>query len=161
MPPAHLAALLSTLHLLALAIGLPSIFLRARALAGLKSPDDEKQLARVFAADNVWGLAAILWFATGFARLLGPVEKGTAFYTHSGAFWLKMALFAALFTLELYPMITLIRWRLRQRKKRPLDLSSIGLLTWFSRIEVVLTTSMPFAASAMARGIGFGWSPFD
>ena len=44
-----LAAILSALHLLALAIGLPAIGMRAAALRG---PLDPAGLKRVFAADN-------------------------------------------------------------------------------------------------------------
>ena len=50
------AAILSTLHMLALAIGLPAIYLRTRALKG---PLDAEGLKRVFAADSWWGVAAI------------------------------------------------------------------------------------------------------
>jgi putative membrane protein len=60
-----IAALISSLHLLALAIGLPAVFLRGRALKG---PLDADGLRRLLAADNVWGIAAVLWIATGLLR---------------------------------------------------------------------------------------------
>ena len=52
------SAIVSALHLFALALGLPSVFLRGRAL---KRPLDREGFARLFAADNVWGIAALLW----------------------------------------------------------------------------------------------------
>lgn len=152
------AALLSSLHIFALAIGLPGIFLRARALTALQN--DAAALPRVFAADNAWGIAAILWLVTGLVRAFGPFEKTSAYYLHSGAFWLKMALFVAMMLLEILPMVTLIRWRIRTAKKESVDLSSAGRLALISRVELALLVAMPFVAAAMARGVGFGWSPF-
>src|SRR5919199_4942063 len=68
-----LSAVFSALHLLALAIGLPGVFLRGRALKG---PLDETGLRRLFAADTVWGVAAGLWIVTGLLRAFGGLEKG-------------------------------------------------------------------------------------
>ena len=67
-----IAALISSLHLLALAIGLPAVFLRGRALKG---PLDADGLRRLLAADNVWGIAAVLWIATGLLRAFGGSRK--------------------------------------------------------------------------------------
>jgi putative membrane protein len=103
-----IAALISSLHLLALAIGLPAVFLRGRALKG---PLDADGLRRLLAADNVWGIAAVLWIATGLLRAFGGLEKGTEFYLRSPLFWTKMALFGIVFLLEIRPMVTFIRWR--------------------------------------------------
>jgi putative membrane protein len=60
-----LSAIVSALHVLALALGLPSVFLRGRALEG---PLDRAGLQRLFAADTVWGVAAALWLVTGLLR---------------------------------------------------------------------------------------------
>ena len=49
------AAIVSALHLLALAIGLPAVFLRGRALRGRL---DREGFRRLFAADSMWGVAA-------------------------------------------------------------------------------------------------------
>jgi hypothetical protein len=58
MDTIHFAAIASSLHLIALGIGLPSIFLRSRALAG---PLDQAGISRVLTADSIWGVAALLW----------------------------------------------------------------------------------------------------
>lgn len=149
------AALLSTFHLLALAIGLPSVVLRGRALKRLQTSPAET--GAVLAADNVWGLAALLWIGTGLARVFGGFEKGSTFYLNSGAFWLKMALLAGVFLLELWPMATFIRWRIREAKGLPIDTSSSVALWRVNALEVGLTLAMPFVASLMARGLGFTW----
>src|SRR5258705_7255130 len=102
------SAIVSALHVLALALGLPSVYLRGRALKG---PLDRDGLRRLLAADTVWGIAAGLWIATGLLRAFGGLEKGSQFYLQSPLFWTKMALFVAVIVLEIRPMITFIRWR--------------------------------------------------
>src|ERR671933_1770771 len=96
-----LSAVFSALHLLALAIGLPGVFLRGRALKG---PLDETGLRRLFAADTVWGVAAGLWIVTGLLRAFGGLEKGSQFYLSSPLFWVKLALLLTIVALEIWPM---------------------------------------------------------
>lgn len=149
------AALLSTFHVLALAIGLPAVVMRWRALVRLKT--DPTALEAVFFADNFWGIAAVLWLATGLLRAFGSFEKGSGFYLNSGAFLLKMGLFGVLFLLELWPMATFIIWRVRQAKKVPFETTRAGTFATITGVEVALTLAIPFVASMMARGIGFTW----
>src|SRR5712691_3327278 len=108
-----ISAVVSALHVLALAIGLPSVFLRSRAL---KRPLDAEGLRRLFAADNAWGIAALLWLVTGAVRAFAGLEKGSFFYLHNRMFFLKLGLFGAVLLLELWPMITFIRWRIARRR---------------------------------------------
>jgi putative membrane protein len=138
------AALLSALHVLALGIGLPGIVLRARALS--RSGDGGPDVAGALAADNAWGIAALL-------RAFGGLEKGTAFYLSSPMFVVKMALFGLILLLEVWPMITLVRWRIWQARGQALDLSPARMMGTLSWIEVGLLLLMPFAAAMMARGI--------
>lgn len=149
------SALLSTFHLFALAIGLPSVFLRGMALRGLAT--DKAALRRLFIADNFWGIAAILWIGTGLARLFGSFEKGSGFYLNSSSFLIKMSLFGLAFFLELWPMITFIKWRVRQAKGLEIDTSQASLFARINDVEVALILAIPFFASMMARGIGFTW----
>lgn len=149
------AALLSTFHIFALALGLPGVFLRGRALRALQT--DPTAIKRVFFADNLWGIASLLWLGTGAARLFGTFEKGTGYYLASHSFLVKMALFGLAFALELWPMITFIGWRIRERKGLPIDASRAGLLSQVNDVELALIIAIPFVASMMARGIGFTW----
>ena len=146
-----IAAVVSALHVLALAIGLPAVYLRGRALRG---PLDGAGLARLFAADNVWGVAAALWVVTGLLRAFGGLEKGTAFYLGSRAFWLKMALFALILVLEVRPMMTFIRWRAGLRLGRAPDTSGARGLYVVTHVEMALVVLMVFVAAFMARGFG-------
>ena len=148
LPPGVVPALLSALHLLGLGIGLAAVYARGRALRGAVD------VPAVLRADNWWGVAAILWWSTGLLRAFGGYEKGTAFYLGSPFFLAKMAVLGLLVLLELWPMVTFIRWRVLQARGRPLDLSGARRLRVINSIEVALTALMPLLASLMARGVG-------
>jgi len=141
--------LLATLHLLVLPLGLGAIWARARALARVTG---SKDLARVFVADNLWGLAAVLWIATGLWRAFGGLEKGTAYYLHDHAFHVKMGLLVVILLLEIWPMTTLIRWRIHARRSAVVDTHVAPLLSRVSYAQATLVILMVFAATAVARG---------
>jgi putative membrane protein len=107
----------------------------------------------VFRADSLWGLAALLWVGTGVWRAFGGLEKGAAYYLGSTAFWIKMALLAAILVLEVRPMITLIRWRGAVKRGQLPEIDDAALLSRISMVQLVLVGAMVFAATAMARGV--------
>ena len=145
------AAIVAALHFLALGIGLPSIYLRGRALKGRLNAEG---LRRLFVADAVWGVAAALWIVTGLLRAFGGLEKGTAFYLSSSLFWTKMILFILVVVLEIWPMLTFIRWRRDVRRGRTPDTSRAPTLYVVTHIEMALVVVIVFVASFMARGFG-------
>ena len=145
------AAILSALHLLALAIGLPAVVLRALAL---REASDPTALRRVFAADAAWGFAALLWLATGPVRAFGPFEKGATFYLSSPLFHAKLGLFLAVFALEIAPMAGLIRWRMALGRGESPDVGAARLFGILSWIEAALVVAIVFVAAFMARGFG-------
>jgi putative membrane protein len=145
------SAIVSALHVLALALGLPSVFLRGRTLKG---PLDADGFRRLFAADNVWGIAALIWIVTGVLRAFGGLEKGTQFYLSSRLFWVKMALFAAVLALEAWPMLTFIRWRGERRRGLMPDASRARVFYVLNHLEMALVVVMVFVANFMARGFG-------
>lgn len=149
--PSILAAVVSALHVLALALGLPSVYFRGRALRGRLDADG---LKRLFLADSVWGLAAGLWLVTGLLRAFGGLEKGTAFYLASTLFWTKMGLFALILGLEIWPMTTFIRWRIALRRSGRPDTSAARGLYLVNHVEMALVVLMVFVAAFMARGFG-------
>ncbi len=148
----NLSYLLATLHILTFGIGLYAIWSRANALKKLK---DASGLNEVFKADSLWGLAALLWIATGLWRAFGGLEKGSHYYLHSKTFIAKMVLFLLVFIIEIKPMLTLIQWRIKKRKNEPIDFSSARLLARLSHIELGLVAIIVFLATAMARGLGY------
>ena len=143
--------LLAALHLVALGVGFAAIWTRARALGGAL---DARAFRRVFAADAVWGLSALLWIGTGLLRAFGGYEKGSAYYLQNHMFWGKMTLLGLILLLELWPMATLVRWRLAFGRGREIDTSPARALGRVSLAQAALVIGMVFLASAMARGIG-------
>jgi len=143
--------LLATVHLLALGVGLGSVWARGRALAGDLDP---RGLRRVFYADSWWGIAALLWIGTGLVRAFGGLEKGTAYYLQNHLFWGKMALLGLVLLLELRPMVLLIRWRVRLARGEQPDTRAAPAVARISFIQAVLVVLMVLAAAGMARGYG-------
>lgn len=141
-------------HLIALGIGLGAVWSRARALS---APSDESSLSRAFAADTWWGIAAVIWIVTGLWRWTAGMEKVPEYYVRNHAFLTKMALLAVILILEIWPMVTLIRWR-AARRKGTLDMASIGgtaqRIAAISYVQTVTVVIMVALAVAMARGYG-------
>jgi putative membrane protein len=143
-----ISALLSAIHVLTLALGLGAVVMRGRALA---RPLDEAGWPRLLAADNLWGVAAGLWIASGLARVFFG-GKEPSFYWHNGFFWIKLALFGLVFALELTPMMTFIRVRTARRRRTALPRFSVDAYRQINAAEVVLVVATVFAAAFMARG---------
>jgi putative membrane protein len=146
------SALVASLHFLAIGLGLGGVFMRG---IYLRQPLDAAGLRRLFAADSAWGVAALLWLATGAARAFGGLEKGTQFYLHNRMFELKLGLFALVLVLELRPMITFIRWRIAERRGAAIDTTIAPSLRRLNDLEVALVVAIVFVAGLMARGIGY------
>src|SRR5918999_5242292 len=103
---------LAWLHLIALGIGFWAVFARGQALReAARELPGTAALRRAFHADAHWGVAAVLWLATGLWRYLGSTEKATGYYNSNHIFLTKMTLFVVIVGLEIRPMITLVRWR--------------------------------------------------
>src|SRR5918998_2590918 len=143
--------LLAGLHLLALGLGLGAVWVRGRALS---SGLDARGLHTVFLADMWWGIAAFLWIGTGLWRLLAGLEKSTGYYFQNHLFLTKMGLLAVILVLEVWPMITLIRWR-RRVMAGGLPVTKVApALARISFAQAVLVVLMVFLASGVARGHG-------
>jgi putative membrane protein len=143
-----IAACLSAIHVLALALGLGSVFVRGRALAGVL---DETGWRRLLAADSAWGAAAGLWIISGLGRVFFG-GKETPFYWRNGFFWVKMLLFAIVFVLELAPMMTFIRVRTARRRGQPLPRFPVEAYRRINSAEIALVVTIVFVAAFMARG---------
>lgn len=143
---------MAALHLIALGIGLGAIWGRGSALRGTL---DAPGLRRVMTADAWWGGSALLWLSTGLVRLLASLEKPTAAYLSSPMFMAKMTLFLFILLLELWPMVTFLRWRRSIARGQELDTSRARTFARISFLQAGLTIAMVFAATALARGISF------
>lgn len=142
------AALLSAIHVLTLALGLGAVVARGRALA---RPLDEAGWKRLLAADNAWGAAAALWIASGLGRVFYG-GKSPDFYWHNGLFWLKLTLFGLVFVLEASPMATFIRARIERQRGLPPPSFPVDVYRRINAIETGLVILIVFVAAFMARG---------
>ena len=147
---------LAGLHLLALGLGLGAVIARGTALR--ESPSNAA-LRRAFRSDSTWGIAALLWISTGLWRLLAGIEKPTAYYVKNPVFHLKMGLFLLILALEIWPMMTLIRWRRTftagESAERLMMRGEAGRrIAMISHIEALVVVVMIFVAVALARGFG-------
>jgi putative membrane protein len=146
---------LAAVHLIALGIGLGGVWARARALS--ERPLTLAAARRAFVADAWWGFAALLWISTGLWRLLASTEKVTGYYLHNDVFMGKMTLLVIVLALEVWPMTTLILWRLGVARAgdawRP-DQAAAGRIRTISYIQTALVVGMVVAAVTMARGYG-------
>jgi len=147
-------AILSALHVLTLALGLGAVFARGLRLRDLRrAPADSAALKRLFQADALWGVAALLWIGTGLGRVFGRLEKEPDFYLRNGFFWVKMALFGVVLVLEIRPMLTFIRWRAaRSHGGANLNAANFEALIGLNNAEIAVVLIIPFVAALMARG---------
>ena len=155
-----LRIVLAVTHLLALGIGMGAIYARARAMNAVgRAPD---ALRRASTADAWWGVAALLWITTGLWRALAGTEKASGYYWNNHVFYAKMGLFALVFLLELWPMITLVGWRRRLRADGGVSFvaadASVATrarrIARISDVQLLLLVGIVTAAVMMARGYG-------
>jgi putative membrane protein len=98
----------------------------------------------------------MLWVSSGLWRAFAGTEKASAYYWAQPVFWTKMGLLGLILLLELWPMITLIRWRVAEaRGTLPPGERLAGTARYMARIsmlQLALTVAMVVTASMLARG---------
>ncbi len=146
---------LAGLHLIALGLGLGAVLARGTALREALAPGS---LRRAFRADMMWGIAFGLWLVTGLWRLFAETEKSVGYYMTNHVFFSKMGLLAIILALEIWPMITLIRWRRAlgggNSPETVVDVAAARRIAIISHIQATVVIMMVFAGVAMARGYG-------
>jgi putative membrane protein len=146
--------LLAGLHLLALGVGLGAVWVRAGALRDV-GRGHAGSLRAVFTADTWWMAALTIWLVTGLARALAGLEKPGVYYLYNQLFWAKMALAAAVYVIELWPMAILIQWGIWLGKgRRPVDTGLARRLAIMSYAQAILVVGIVLTAAGMARGFG-------
>ena len=146
---------LAALHLVALGLGLGAVIARGTALREALAPG---ALRRAFRADVTWGIAFGLWLVTGLWRLFGGMEKPVVYYVFNHAFFAKMGFLVIVLALELWPMITLIRWRRAlgsgATAEHTVDVGAARRIATISHVQAAFVVLMVFSAVATARGYG-------
>lgn len=146
---------LAVLHLLALGIGLAAVLARASFLKERPTP---LTVRRVLRADLEWGLAAALWIGTGLWRWLAGTEKDPSYYIANHLFLTKMGVLVLIFGLEVWPMLTFMKWRTAIAKgatpEAVADPGTARRIATISTLQALLVVVMIVLATMMARGFG-------
>ena len=131
------------------ALAVQSVFLR--------NPQDfaKTRVLLLSRIDAVYGIAAVGSVVTGLVRVF-VLGKGASYYGTHTLFWVKMAVFACIGLLSVYPTIQFMRnrslglqdWALNRPKV-------IARIRWMVSVEMVLYIILPFLAVQMAQGPHF------
>ena len=112
------------------------------------------EVRRIQRVDLWYGISAGVLLVVGLLRVFF-FEKGANFYGSNPLFWVKMAVFALVGLLSIYPTIRYIRWGNPEQDKvfvvPEVEHQRIRL---FLNLEVIGLALILFAAPAMARAIG-------
>ncbi|MQA53406.1 DUF2214 family protein [Pseudomonas piscis] len=144
--------MLAAVHLLAFAGAFAAVLARAAALGRLVR--GESSYRSVLLVDNAWGLTALVLLVTGLLRAFGGNGKGIDYYLQQPLFHLKMALFIGILLLEVFPMLTLVRWRIALARGTQPDIARASSFVRTSQLQALLLMLLVVAASGMARGVG-------
>jgi putative membrane protein len=142
---------MAAIHLIALAVGFGSIWMRANALREVPDPG---AIRRVLRADIWWGVAALLWLGTGIPRLMLGLEKPTSYYLDNHLFATKIVIFLVIVAIEVVQAVDFGRWRRALQRGQAPDVGAAPRWARFSRIEATLVLVIVLLATAMARGYG-------
>ena len=135
------APVLSALHVLALGIGLGSVFMRGRYLRALRAGPEARVLDRLFAADSVWASPPCSGSSPASRARSATSRKRPTSTCAMVLLGQDDALRGRLRAGD-WPMMTFIRWPSARRGGRPLP--------QFDRLSRLV---LPFLAAAMARGL--------
>lgn len=144
--------MLASLHHLA-AFSLVAIL--AVEIALVRPGIDAATIKRLGRIDLAFGIAAVAVLAAGSARVIYGI-KGPAYYLGNWVFWTKMAIFALIGFLSIWPTLRIIAWG-RLLKTDPKALPAAEELLQVRRmihVEATLVLLLPILGAAMARGYG-------
>jgi putative membrane protein len=145
--------LLAALHLLALAIGMESVWARGRAFAPVRStPTASSASSRTTTGT---GSPRCSGTPPGLPGAFFGFEKGTGYYLHQPFFVAKLALVVIVGAVEMWVMVVLIRWRRQQQRGEAIDTRHAALMSRISAWETFAIMLIIFLATAAARNVRF------
>jgi len=106
--------------------------------------------------DGLYGLFALLAFATGFARVFYGA-KGSAFYFANPVFHAKLGVYIVVALLSIPVTIAFFRWRKnlsRAQGESTVPAREIRRVRALLFAEIILLALIPMLAVLMARGVG-------
>jgi len=119
----------------------------------LRAEPERLDLRRLRLVDAVYGVSAGVLLVVGFLRVL-YLEKGAAYYFHSASFLVKLALFALIGLLSIYPTVQFLRWGRSAGHGTPPDALALRRIRRLVHLELALLPPLILCAALMARGIG-------
>jgi putative membrane protein len=107
-------------------------------------------------ADLVYGVSAGVILVVGIFRVF-YFEKGSYYYLHSVPFFAKLALFALIGLLSIYPTLQFLSWRgaLKQGTAPAVEPTRLKAIRAFVHWELAALVLLLLCATLMARGIGY------
>lgn len=122
-------------------------------LIWMKRELEREGLPRLAWIDRIYGIVAGLVLVVGFSRVYFGA-KGHEYYFASPSFWAKIAAFAAIALLSIYPTMKILAWR-RRMVVDPAFVpprAEIAAARRVLHIEATIFLLIPIFAAAMARG---------
>jgi len=147
-----LAALFAFAHHLAAFSIFAALVVELTLMRGELTIASARKLIR---ADMIYGIAATAILVIGFVRVKW-LEKTPAYYLHSAPFIAKIALFASIGLISIYPTVKMLSWRkaLAANELPGVDPALKRRLALFIHIELTLLAALILCAALMAKGVG-------
>ena len=110
---------------------------------------------RIQRMDIVYGVSAAIVLIVGLLRVFN-YEKGAPFYAQNLFFWTKMAGFALVALLSIYPTVRFLSWikSLAKNELPQLTDQEVSRIKLILRLEMVGIAIILLSAALMARGVG-------
>lgn len=110
---------------------------------------------RIQRMDIVYGISAGVVLIVGLLRVFN-FEKGAPFYAQNLFFWTKMAGFAMVALLSIYPTVRFLSWikSLANNQLPQLTDQEVSRIKLILRLELVGIAIILLSAALMARGVG-------
>lgn len=115
-----------------------------------------RDVRRILNSDRVYGIAAGVVLVVGALRVVF-FEKGPQYYLHSAPFIAKIALFAIVGLLSIYPTREFLSWRaaLGRGELPAVPEEKMNRIRFVILVELAGVALIILCAALMARGIGF------
>ena len=106
--------------------------------------------------DALYGMSAMLIVVVGVLRVM-YFEKGPDYYLHNHAFLFKMAVFAVVGLISIYPTVVFLRWgkTIKQNQTPVLTGSELKNIRLILTLELCGVALIILNAVLMAKGVGF------
>jgi putative membrane protein len=147
------SAALAFLHHAAAFMLVAAVMVELVLLKGELTVASARSLLRM---DAIYGMCAMALLVIGFLRVF-YTEKGSAYYFSSGTFIAKIALFALVGLMSIYPTVQFMGMRkwLKRSQVPAFDPAKLRTVRTIIHIELALLFVVILCAALMARGIGF------